>query len=450
MGGAYYSIMFTLLLVVACLLSTTTTAFAASGTESVKAHYLPEETAERFGELNIQYNGRICSMQTFAIDFTKKLYGDKTYKGLTAEQVVTGWIFWGEEWMNEPMLQMESSEMKATKPLPDYVSANAYNKSHAKMPTADDKIELLMNLRRGLLLKIFPYNIQDTIKWLAPTEDMPKAMDYKQQQFIQTVFTLLYDNAEAKKYKQMDEIVGVMQKFQTDNGGLSLPTARQMAAERMCNNIPFATILFITCLAIGFPMFIYTVSRLSRQCRLENNRDVRAGKRSFTDNIVTWTMRVVMLAIFATLSYCEYQQYALSGNMPIGDNYELMLFVAWTAVLVSLVLSFKFRILLTCGFLVSGVFLLACHIIQTAPETVQAIHTSLPMLPGIQMAAFMAGFAMLSLIFANGFIAFVVRCINRDATSIMLTLKQQSLYLFYPAMVAFGIGILTKLVILLS
>ena len=80
-------------LVVVCLLATTTTVLAASGTESVKAHYLPEETAARFGELNILHNNRICQMQTYAIYFTKKLYGTDTYQGLTAEQVLTGWIF---------------------------------------------------------------------------------------------------------------------------------------------------------------------------------------------------------------------------------------------------------------------------------------------------------------------------------------------------------------------
>ena len=55
---------------------------------------LPRETAGRFGDLYILYNDRICPLQTFARDFTIKLYGKPTYHGLTSEQVLTGWLFY--------------------------------------------------------------------------------------------------------------------------------------------------------------------------------------------------------------------------------------------------------------------------------------------------------------------------------------------------------------------
>ena len=179
-------------------------------------------------------------MQTYAIYFTKKLYGSDTYQGLTAEQVLTGWIFWGEEWMDEPMLKMKDGEMKQRMMLRNYVSANtffkrdnsiytidkyvkAYNKGnkdefHKQVMSVDNKIQLLMNLRRGLSLKIFPYSIKDSTIWYAPTEDLPKAMDFKHQEFIQTVFTQLFDNAETNNYKQMDLIVDKMLKYQRANG----------------------------------------------------------------------------------------------------------------------------------------------------------------------------------------------------------------------------------------
>ena len=158
------------------------TLWAAGTTDNVKAHYLPVSTAEQFGRLNILYNSRICPVQTVAIDFTKKLYGARSYKGLTAEQVLTGWIFWGEEWMNEPLLKIKDGEMKSTLQLPDYVSANNFfnndmggytigpyikeyyegnhDKFHTQVASVDDKIQLLMDLRRGLLLKIFPNTVK--------------------------------------------------------------------------------------------------------------------------------------------------------------------------------------------------------------------------------------------------------------------------------------------------
>ena len=225
----------------------TSTLWAASTTDNVKAHYLPASTAEKFGRLNILYNSRICPVQTVAIDFTKKLYGARSYKGLTAEQVFTGWIFWGEEWMDEPILKMKDGEMKQTLQLPDYVSANNFfnndmggyvigpyvkeyyegnhDKFHTQVASVDDKIQLLMDLRRGLLLKIFPNTVKANTTWYAPTEDLPKTINAEHQRFMQTIFTLLFDEAEAGNYKQMDEMIGKIQKYQTLNAGTSLPTA---------------------------------------------------------------------------------------------------------------------------------------------------------------------------------------------------------------------------------
>lgn len=57
------------------------------------AYVLPEHTAEKIGQLYVMYDNRICPLQTLAIDFTRKLYGHDSYKGYTAEQVLTGFIF---------------------------------------------------------------------------------------------------------------------------------------------------------------------------------------------------------------------------------------------------------------------------------------------------------------------------------------------------------------------
>lgn len=437
---------------------------AASGeADNVKASYLPAETAARFGELYILYNGRICPVQTFAIDYTKKLYGARSYKGLTPEQVLTGWIFWGEEWMNEPMMKIKSGEMKETLQLPDYVSANTFfnndmggytigpyvkeyydgnhDKFHTQVVSVDDKIQLLMDLRRGLLLKIFPYTQGDKTTWLAPTADMPKTMDAQHQKFIQTVFTILFDDAEAKNYSQMDEIIGKMHKYQKKNAGMSLPTGKQTDAERTYNSIPFATILFIVCLTMGVLTFLYTVTRMCRQCRLESNRDTRAGEKHGVDKAVGIVSYAVMLTSFLMLTYCEYLRWTVSGTLPMANGYETMLFVAWIVQLVTLLLSFRFRILLMCGFLMSGFFLLVSHIGQMDPQITHIMPVLNSPLLSVHVSIIMMAFALLSLTFVNSVTAIIVGLVNRNASSIMLALQQLSLLFLYPAAATLGIGI---------
>ena len=439
------------------------TLWAASTTDNVKAHYLPASTAEKFGRLNILYNSRICPVQTVAIDFTKKLYGARSYKGLTAEQVFTGWIFWGEEWMDEPILKMKDGEMKQTLQLPDYVSANNFfnndmggytigpyvkeyyegnhDKFHTQVASVDDKIQLLMDLRRGLLLKIFPVTKGKNTTWYAPTEDMPKTINAEHQRFIQTIFTLLYDEAEAENYKQMDEMIGKIQKYQVKNAGTSLPTSRQTEAERTYNSIPFATILFIVCLTMGVLTFFYTIVRLCRECRLEQNHDTRAGRKSPVDTLVTALSAIVMLASLASLTYCQYLRWTISGTLPMSNGYETMLFVAWIVQVVALVFSLRFRILLTCGFLMSGFFLLVSHISQMDPQITHIMPVLNSPLLSIHVSIIMIGFALLSLPLINGITALIVRMVNRNASTVTLALQQLSLLFLYPAMAALGIGI---------
>ena len=427
-------------------------------------HALPEKTAEKFGELFILHNNRICPMQTFAIDFTKKLYGARSYKGLTAEQVLTGWIFWGEEWMNEPIIKVKSGDLKQTLQLPDYVSAGFFfdkdmggytlgpyvkeyyegnkDKFHTQASAIDERIQLVMDLRRGTLLKIFPIKSDNgKTAWYAPTADLPSSLDYKERSYIQYVFTLLYDYAEANRQDSICHTLDKMQALQIKNGGASIPSEKQTTAERTYNHIPFATILFVLCLTMGALSFLYTVTRICRQCRLESNHDPRATKRRRSDIIVRRFSRTVMAAAFVSLTYCEYLRWTISGTIPMANGYETMLFVAWTVMLLSLLLSFRFPIMLTCGFLMSGFFLLVSHISQMDPQITHVMPVLNSPLLSIHVSIIMMGFALLSLTFINAITALTVKLINRDATRQMAALQSLSLLFLYPAATTLGIGI---------
>lgn len=158
---------------------------------------LTRETANEFGKIFVVYNGRICPMQTYAIDFTKKLYGKKKYKDFTPCQVLTGFMFWGKEWMKEPILRIKGNELRDKLGLSEYTSPmslfgqqgyilgpylqdaqNQPNDAVSKqLLDIDDKMMLLMDLMQGKTLKMFPYtSLQGTTEWFAPTDRMPKAM----------------------------------------------------------------------------------------------------------------------------------------------------------------------------------------------------------------------------------------------------------------------------------
>ena len=73
---------------------------------------LPMAQAERFGNLYVYHNGRICPMQTLARDFTTKLYGHDRYKGYSAVQVLVGWMLYPTDWVNQSMIKVSGHKVR--------------------------------------------------------------------------------------------------------------------------------------------------------------------------------------------------------------------------------------------------------------------------------------------------------------------------------------------------
>ena len=295
----------------------------ALGSSSAEAHVLPKESADRFGRLMVLHNSRICPLQTLAIDFTKNLYGKASYNGYTPEQVLTGWMFYADDWMQEPMLRLKGAEMRDRLQLPEYVPVSQFFNSamggytlgpyvqeyyggnhdafHSQVAAIDNKIQLIMELRNGSLLKLFPYTNKGKTTWFAPTDDLPNAMDREHQQFVRSICLLLGDCALASDYTQMDAVVGKMLKYQQKNGGASMPSDRRVAAERIYNRIPFATILFMLCLAMGIISFLYAVIRMCREDNGANNVGTDADP-VLNSPLLSVHVSIIMMG-FAMLSF---------------------------------------------------------------------------------------------------------------------------------------------------
>lgn len=423
---------------------------------------------DRFGRLMVLHNSRICPLQTLAIDFTKNLYGKASYNGYTPEQVLTGWMFYADGWMQEPMLRLKGAEMRDRLQLPEYVPVSQFFNSamggytlgpyvqeyyggnhdafHSQVAAIDNKIQLIMELRSGSLLKLFPYTNKGKTTWFAPTDDLPNAMDREHQQFVRSICLLLGDCALASDYTQMDAVVGKMLKYQQKNGGASMPSDRRVAAERIYNRIPFATILFMLCLAMGIISFLYAIIRMCREDNGANNVGTDADpvrkERSKRLHLTFFgASYAVLLLSFCALTYCEYLRWTISGTLPMTNGYETMLFVAWLVQLLALVCGVRLRLLVALGFLMSGFFLLVSHIGQMDPQIKHTMPVLNSPLLSVHVSIIMMGFAMLSFTFISGLTALLLRLVSRTAQPKMVQLQQLSLVFLYPALAALGIGI---------
>ncbi len=422
------------------------------------ATVVPEATAERFGHLFILYNNRVCPVQTLAIDFTKKLYGEASYKDYSAEQVLLSWIFWGQEWDNEPVLKVKSDVLRKEFNLPEYASVSSFfnqlqggyilgplvqeyyqeNKQDALHKAAvemDDKLQLVMSLRRGTLLQLFPYTQGKRTSWYSPTSDLPKGMEKLHRIFIQQVFNLLMQDAMTGNWGHFGMISGKMLIYQQKNAGNSLPSTASVKAERMYNAFPYTKVLFIVNLAVGFLTFFYAVWRLLQQ----NGQGGKHEKR------VTGVALGIMALSFLTLTLCLGLRWTISGKVPMGNGYETMLTLAWFVQLITFFVYRKLPFLLSFGFLLSGFFLLVSFIGQMDPQITPLMPVLLSPLLSVHVSLIMMSFALLSFTFLCGLTALILVMMKGGRNELVKerleSLRLVSRLFLYPALTLLGAGI---------
>ena len=431
------------------------TLHAESATGNLQNAVLPKETAEKFGELHILYNDRICPVQTFALDFCKKIYGARSYQGLTAEQVLSGWVFYGNTWASEPFIKIKSGEMKTAMNLPDYASLNTFfnremggytigqyvqeyyngqqDKFHQQAADIDGKIQIIMELREGVSLKVLPYTFTKNVKatknhpfikagtttWFSPVDKLPQAVEQQHALYIRNVFSLLNGDVKAGNISRVNEFFVKMKKYQEVSSGNSLPTATQYKAERINNAFPFATILFMANLTLGFIALFYTIYRMTKK------REIKA---------LNIALPILLGVSFLALTFGLALRWIISGNIPMSNGYESMLTVAWFVMLISILMQLRIRIVMVFGFLISGFFLLVSHINQMDPAIGQMMPVLNSPLLSIHVSIIMMSYALLSLTFICGIMGICMRSHGEE-------LQALSRVFLYPALTCMGFGI---------
>lgn len=431
------------------------TLHAESATGNLQNAVLPKETAEKFGELHILYNDRICPVQTFALDFCKKIYGARSYQGLTAEQVLSGWVFYGNTWASEPFIKIKSGEMKTAMNLPDYASLNTFfnremggytigqyvqeyyngqqDKFHQQAADIDGKIQIIMELREGISLKVLPYTFTKNVKatknhpfikagtttWFSPVDKLPQAVEQQHALYIRNVFSLLNGDVKAGNISRVNEFFVKMKKYQEVSSGNSLPTATQYKAERINNAFPFATILFMANLTLGFIALFYTIYRMTKK------REIK---------VLNIALPILLGVSFLALTFGLALRWIISGNVPMSNGYESMLTVAWFVMLIAIFMQFRIRLVMVFGFLLSGFFLLVSHINQMDPAIGQMMPVLNSPLLSMHVSIIMMSYALLSLTFICGIMGICMRSHGEE-------LQALSRVFLYPALTCMGFGI---------
>lgn len=416
---------------------------------------LPKETAKEFGKLHILYNDRICPVQTFALDFTKKLYGKGHYHEYSAEQVLVGFIFWGDEWAREPIVKVKGGELKERLGIKKYVSVNSlfmtnqgdyligsllqeyYNGNHDALHKQaiqlDDKLMVVMNLRSGAILKMFPHTHEGKTIWNSPSEKLPATVNTDDAVFISSAFNSLYQDTQSLDFAHFSRLLREIKDFQKRHGGISIPSPLRDASEYIYNKVSFVPFLFMLNLLMSILLLWLMVYRVS----------VKRVRGIVSRVALSSLLRdAVMLFSFLSLSASIALRWVIKGMLPMSNGYETMMFIAWFVMLSILFLRLKLRampemltsLMVMAGFLSSGFCLLVSHLGEMDPQITHVVPVLDSPLLSLHVSVIMLAYALLSLTCVCG----VIGLVDRKRAEQLAVLSRLMLY---PSLATLGIGI---------
>lgn len=412
---------------------------------------LPREVAEHFGDLYILYNNRICPLQTFARDFTIKLYGSSSYKGLTPEEVLTGWLFYYDSWKNEPIIRIKSNEARKLLEiegnyarLKDYISTiNEYKlekmMNHIRsgeqvtdkrgIEEADEKFNIINLVCTGTMIKIFPCrNIAGkTLEWYSQSDQLPQNMDNDKWVFIRKSMSYVNEMIVMKKYNDACLLLEKIKKYQQKECDGLLPADNKFKAEKIYNQFDYSKSVAMACICIGLICFIYYCHCMASQKRTSR-------KAIIILNILLWIVFTYLSAAICLRGY-------VSNHLPLSNGFETMQFMAWCTLLLTFLLQRKFAMLLPFGFLLCGLTLMVSMLGESNPQITQLMPVLQSPLLSIHVVVIMIAYSLLAFIMLNGVTAVILHQSQKECKEQIERLQIISQIILYPAIFLLAIGI---------
>ena len=419
---------------------------AAALTANAQPQTLPRDLAAEMGDLYILWGDRVCPFQTFAQQFTAKLYGKSTYKGLTAEQVATGWIFHFDDWKSEPMIKVKNGNVRQLlgikgryASLEDFyrtVSTGAMRSAIDSLQhvgddatiralgEADEHYQVANMVAAGTLVKIFPLNYHGSLQWYSHgAMDIPDDIDDGKWLFIRNGMDYLYEKIACNDWEGARQFITKLKKYQIKECGKQLPSDTRFKAEKLYNGMQWDRPLSMALATMGIILFVMACRCVARSRWLP--RWARIGA----------TVVLVLALVYLTTALAL--RWIVSGHVPMSNGFETMQFMAWATVLITLVLSRRSMLVLPFGMLTAGLALMVASFGESNPQITQLMPVLVSPLLSIHVAVIMIAYALLAFLMLGGVMALVLR---RDKAMVE-RLHVVSQIILYPAVFLLTVGV---------
>ena len=288
---------------------------------------VPKPLADRLGRVCVYWGDRVVPFQTMARDFCTKVYGSPSYRGLTAEQTVCGWLFYYDAWKREPFIRVDGRKTRQILGIGDsrhaslrdfhgpegyrLESAVAADLSDRALRDTDTRVAMVAMVCTGSALKFFPIppgNAGEPTGWLSPADAVPAALPTDDYVFMTTWLDGMSHAVADRRWRDAADEVARLREFQhTTAPAGTLPTSGAIRAELIYNR--FGSTIWPAIFALA----------LATAAAIAGGRRLRV-----VVSMSAWLLFAWLTAILAL-------RWIIGRHIPLANGFETMLFMAWLA-----------------------------------------------------------------------------------------------------------------------
>lgn len=318
------------------LLLTSIPSYAATSDTTPAPPTIPRSLASRLGKVNMYWGDRVMPLQTMARDFCLKVNGSTTYRGLTAEQVMAGWLFYYDGWKNEPFIKIGSKETarlighegQTHASLRDFHTPSGYKlapllmtgEADRPLRDLDQRVAMVTMACTGRAFKVFPLPPSvisgqssdrpgpagsHPVEWLSLGDRPPVTLPGEDYIFISTILDRLSREIATRQWKNADDEIGRLRDYQAKTAPAgAILSENRLSAELFYNHF-------------GSPLWPGILALATGLLGLLPTRKYRALIRAAATLTFLWITAILGL------------RWYVGGHLPLSNGYETMLLLGW-------------------------------------------------------------------------------------------------------------------------
>ncbi|MFR9603136.1 MAG: cytochrome c biogenesis protein CcsA [Rikenellaceae bacterium] len=359
---------------------------AASMMDVVEAHIVPADHAERFGAIPMQDSrGRIMPINTFASEIVRKLHKEEGVGSLNPEQFLLSLWLMPDVWMTIPFIEYGDDRYIQEKyglPAGDYFAyvdifdsngdykfsdeleaiyakgANERTTSEKELLKADEKVNIVDQLFKYRMVRLFPDEADPNHRWYAPGDDISN-FEGGDSMFVSRIFHwYLSEVGEALStsgdWSEANRVLDMIPVYQNAKGKGAGIDYDKIEAELKYNKLNIFARCKFWYLILGGLLLVISFFEMMNPRKW--SKYVKLG---------LW---IAVLLVFHFQMMGMGLRWKIGGYAPWSNSYETMVYIAWVSAVAGLLFAKRVTFVFAIATLFAGVVLFVSGLNWMDPE----------------------------------------------------------------------------------